>query len=95
MAVRVSTSGGEFPAWRGDGRELYYRVPDGSIRAVGVRLEGSVPELSRPSVVLADPPFSRLVRSFQVTADGQLFVALEREDPLLFTLVTDWPARVK
>lgn len=46
-------------------------------------------------MVLADPPFSRLVRSFQVTADGQLFVALEREDPLLFTLVTDWPVRVK
>jgi len=67
VAVRVSTSGGEFPAWRGDGRELYYRVPDGSIRTVGVRLDGSVPG----------------------------FVALERQDPLLFTLVTDWPARVK
>jgi hypothetical protein len=42
-------------------------VPDGSIRTVGVRLDGSVPG----------------------------FVALERQDPLLFTLVTDWPVRVK
>ena len=51
--------------------------------------------LSPPSVVLAAPPFSRMVRSFEVTPDGERFVGFGREDPLLFTLVTNWPARVK
>ena len=54
----------------------------------------STPALTPPGVVLADPPFSRQVRSFQVTPDGKRFFALEREDPLLFTLVTNWTSRV-
>lgn len=94
VPVRVSTAGGEFPYWRADGRELYYRVPDGAITAVAVR-PGPKLTLSQPSVVLADPPLSRLVRAFQVTADGQRFVGFGREDPLLFTLVTNWTARVE
>jgi hypothetical protein len=91
--VRVSTAGGEFPFWRADGRELYYRAPDGSIIAVGVKL-GPAVALSPPSVALASPPFSRMVRSFEVTPDGQRFVGFGREDPLLFTLLLDWAARL-
>jgi hypothetical protein len=45
-------------------------------------------------VVLAAPPFSRMVRSFDVTPDGQRFVGFGREDPLLFTLVLNWEARL-
>jgi Tol biopolymer transport system component len=93
IATRVSTAGGEFPVWRADGRELYYRVPDGSIMRVGVKL-GPPIELSQPGVALPTPPFSRMVRSFDVTPDGQRFVGFGREDPLLFTLVLDWPARL-
>ena len=92
-ALRVSTAGGEYPFWRADGRELYYRAPDGSIMGVTVTL-GPRPVLSKPAVVLADPPFSRTIRSFEVTPDGERFVAFGREDPLLFTLVTNWPARL-
>lgn len=93
LAVRVSTAGGEFPVWRADGRELYYRASDGSIMGVGVKLSPTI-VLSPPSVALAAPPFSRMVRSFEVTADGQRFVGFGREDPLLFTLVLDWAARL-
>jgi dipeptidyl aminopeptidase/acylaminoacyl peptidase len=93
VAARVSAAGGEFPVWRADGRELYYRVPDGSIMGVGVKL-GSPIVLSQPKVALAAPPFSRMVRSFEVTLDGQRFVGFGREDPLLFTLVLDWAARL-
>ena len=94
VALRVSNAGGDFPYWRSDGRELYYRAPDGGIMAVQVTL-GPRAVLSPPSVVLAAPPFSRTVRSFEVTPDGERFVGFGREDPLLFTLVTNWPARVK
>jgi len=93
VATRVSSAGGEFPYWRADGRELYYRVPDGAIMAVAVRL-GPRLAVSSPTVVLADPPFSRMVRSFQVTQDGQRFVGFGREDALLFTLISNWQVRL-
>ena len=32
----VSTNGGEFPVWRRDGRELFYRAADGKLMAVPV-----------------------------------------------------------
>ncbi|MGH9200438.1 MAG: protein kinase domain-containing protein, partial [Vicinamibacterales bacterium] len=32
----VSTNGGDFPIWRRDGRELYYRAPDGTLMAVPI-----------------------------------------------------------
>ena len=30
---RISPSGGRWPRWRGDGKELYYYAPDGFIMA--------------------------------------------------------------
>ena len=51
--------------------------------------------VSPPVVVLSSPPFSRTVRSFEVTPDGERFVAYGREEPLVFTLVTNWPARLR
>ena len=93
VAVRVSTAGGEIPRWRADGRELYYRAPDGAIMAVGVRSDAAI-ALSSPRVAVARPPFSRTVRTFDVTPDGGQFVAFGREDPPVFTLVLDWAARL-
>jgi serine/threonine-protein kinase len=93
VAVRVSNAGGDLPYWRPDGRELYYRIPDGGIVAVSATL-GARPVLSSPRVVLAAPPLSRTARWFEVSEDGQRFIGFGREDPLLFTLVTNWTARV-
>ncbi len=33
---QVSTNGGNFPVWRRDGRELFYRQPDGMLMAVPI-----------------------------------------------------------
>ncbi len=33
---QVTSTGGEMPRWRADGRELYYRAPDGGLMAVAV-----------------------------------------------------------
>jgi serine/threonine protein kinase len=92
-AVRVSPAGGDLPQWSSDGRELYYRAPNGAIMGVGVALGDQV-SLTRPRVVVADPPFSRAIRGFEVTADGQQFVALGRGDPQALTLLLDWSARL-
>ncbi len=93
VTARVSTAGGEAPRWRGDGRELYYRAPDGAIMAVGVR-SGPALTLSPPRVAVAGPPFSRSARGFEVSPDGEQFVAFEREAPPVFTLVVNWAARL-
>jgi len=47
--------------------------------AVQVRL-GPKLSVSSPRVALSSPPFSRTVRSFEVTPDGERFVAFEREE---------------
>ena len=71
--VRVSTDGGVSPAWRDDGRELFY-VDDGG-RIVAVPFEPSDPPQVGTGVALFE---SRLEegadRQFDVTADGQRFL---------------------
>jgi serine/threonine-protein kinase len=92
LAVRVSTAGGEFPRWQRDGRELFYRAPNGSIMGVRVTL-GSAMSLSAPRPVVASPPFSQAARWFEVTPDGERFLSFGREEPPVFTLIMDWTAR--
>ena len=47
LEIPVSVEGGGQPRWNKDGKELYYRAPDGSIMAVeiraGARLEAGIP----------------------------------------------------
>jgi eukaryotic-like serine/threonine-protein kinase len=93
VAVRVSSAGGEFPRWRADGRELYYRAPNRTIMAVAIRL-GPTVAVSQPRAVVAGPPFSRTVRGFESTRDGEQFVAFGRGDPPVLTLLLDWAARL-
>jgi len=75
---QISRGGGVQPQWRGDGEELFYLAPDGSIMSVSV---------NRGSEFMPKPPV-RLFTSniaansgtpqYGVTADGQRFLALER-----------------
>jgi eukaryotic-like serine/threonine-protein kinase len=94
VAVRVSTAGGEFPRWRDDGRELYYRAPNRAIMVVGMQL-GRMAAVSPPRPVVAGLPFSRTVRGFEATPDGQQFVAFGRGDPPVLTLLLDWASRLR
>ena len=91
-AVQVSNAGGEAPRWRGDGKELYYRAPDGPIMGVSVSL-GERAVVSRPRVVVASPPFTRLVRGLETTPDGQSFMSYSRGESPVFTIILDWAAR--
>ena len=93
VEVPVSTTGGNFPRWRGDGRELYYRAPDGAVMAVSVQL-GDAAVLSKPRVVVSSPPFNTTARDVAVASDGGLFIGYGREEPPVFTLMLDWAARL-
>jgi Tol biopolymer transport system component len=72
----VSTRGGSQPAWRRDGREMYYVAPDGAVMAVPVTSESGFehgPEITMfhtpPAQVL--PPFTP---SYEAAVDGRKFL---------------------
>jgi serine/threonine-protein kinase len=90
----VSTAGGDAPRWRADGRELFYRAPDGTIMSVAMAL-GDAASPSKPRVAVANPPFSTAAHSLSVTSDATRFVAYGRGEPAVFTLILDWTARMK
>ena len=96
---RISTSGGLYPRWRGDGRELYYVTPDDELMAVNVTARGNALEVGVP-LRLFQATLLRLVETlvhpFDVTADGQRFLINERVDDSLtpMTWVLDWTAEL-
>ena len=94
----VSNGGGATPAWRGDGRELYYLSADRKMMAVPLKL---TPEFESGSPV---PLFeARLLehpslRQYEVTSDGSRFLLNRLATDELhapITLVQNWTARLK
>jgi Tol biopolymer transport system component len=80
---QVSTRGGYDPRWRGDGRELYYLAPDGTVMAVDVQA-GDAFETGAPHALFATGISLGPVRTdidylflYMVTADGQRFLINE------------------
>jgi serine/threonine protein kinase len=79
---QVSTSGGQFPRWRRDGRELFYmsQASRGKMMAVDVQSGGTAFEASAPKE-LFDPVYINLSHSdggpyhtYAVSPDGQRFL---------------------
>ncbi len=93
---RVSNSGGQTPAWRGDGREIYYLAPDGMLMAA--RVTGAAPfqtEAAAPLFKVAVPEF--LEPQYDVFADGQRFLVNQqissKEEPI--NVLVHWAATLK
>lgn len=91
----VSTGGGARPAWRGDGREIYWRGADAVLNAVDIepQTEGLRFGPPKPLFRIAGLPF------FQPSPDGQRFLLLEPSaeasstEPLV--VVQNWAANLK
>jgi Tol biopolymer transport system component len=89
----LSTNGGLDPHWRRDGRELYYRSPDGKLIAVDVTLGAEV-KAGTPRELFS---FGSLF-SWEVTGDGQRFLLMTSADETSvppFTVVLNWMAELK
>lgn len=72
--IQVSNIGGNYPLWRGDGRELYYIAPDGLLMAVEVGRDMTV---SAPKMLFQlNLPFSPAptIYRYAVSKDGQRFL---------------------
>src|SRR5262249_12289572 len=70
--VQISTEGGEAPAWRRDGRELFYRR-GGAVMPVTVE-PGASFRASAPRLLFQ----GEFASSYDVAADGQRFLMLQR-----------------
>ena len=103
QVVRVPTAGGGQPRWRGDGKELFYLAPDGTLMTVSIGdgpdgAAAGVPTtllpLDRSRAVIEGPDYD----DYDVTADGQRFLLKapgdKSERPQIHVLV-EWPAVLK
>ena len=71
---RVSTSGGRFPVWRHDGKELYYVAADGSMMATSVKTGGNEFEFESPKSLFKTRILPFNFHEFDVSHDGQRFL---------------------
>jgi eukaryotic-like serine/threonine-protein kinase len=97
VRLQVSTSGGSFPVWRGDGKELFYLSSDGMVMAVNCRTKGESLEASGPVALFRTVPATGLATTpYDVTSDGRRFLLVEPLHPErseLMTVIVNWQTR--
>ncbi len=92
----VSTDGGRYPEWRGDGREIVYAALDGRFLAAAVNPEGDTFRAGAATELFRSTPPTRDYRDWGMSPDGRLFAVvpsgvLGAKNEL--RLIVNWPAR--
>ena len=87
-ARTISRDGGRYPRWRGDGKELFFVSPDGTMMAVGFDATNGVSQGVPQSL------FPTQIRGgdnhpYAVDKDGQSFLLKVAPDPQV-VVVMDW-----
>ncbi len=92
---QVSTDGGGFPRWRGDGKEVFYVAPGGKIVAAEVNGKGANFEVGTPRVLLGAATTG--ANPYDVSPDGTRFVinTTGESENLALRLVVNWTANLK
>ncbi len=94
--TQVSASGGANPAWRQDGRELYWVGRDRTLMSAGIELRREDVRLGRLEPLLQDRDTSRPFLDFQPSPDGQRFLVYEPvsadRERKPFVVVQNWAA---
>lgn len=97
---RVSSSGGSFPRWSRDGKELFYRGLDGTLMVASVRSAPQGLALGTPASLFRIPePIGMFAYPYDVAPDGKRILALmpskvSGDSPSL-TVLTNWDAKKK
>ena len=100
---QVSSTGGRYPRWRADGKELFFLANnDTTVMAVDVDLSGSAPRIDTPKelfpVQLVYSPMSPEWGAYDVTADGKHFLVDSMDQvpaPEPINLIVNWDAELK
>ncbi len=93
---RVSSRGGQTPAWRGDGREIYFLAPDGMLMAAPVT--GTAPfQTGTPTPLFKVAVPDTIDPEYDVTPDGKRFLVNQqistKEEPI--NVLVNWAASLK
>lgn len=99
----VSAGGGVDARWRGDGQELFYIAPDGSLMSVGISgtttVQASLPKRLCTSPVSGERGPGAGRAPYDVSPDGQRFVftAASRTNAAAGPIViqVNWPAKLR
>ncbi len=79
---QVSTAGGSRPLWSRDGKEIFFRDPDGRLMAAAVESRGSGLVFGPPELVVETAYLStNLGRSYDVSPDGRRFLVVKAVEP--------------
>src|SRR5687768_15349524 len=95
---QVSTAGGSEPAWRDDGRELFYVAGDSKLMAVPVQTTPSFSAGTPQPLFQARFAPTTQTAHYRVTGDGQRFLTLASAQSATFaptTIVLNWSAALK
>jgi dipeptidyl aminopeptidase/acylaminoacyl peptidase len=108
---QISTTGGRFARWRGDGRELYYLSADRKVMAADVGTNGSAFDVGIPKALFdfrisntffqANPIFAqaKTPSPYAVDRAGQRFLIIadtsEQQADTPITVVVNWMAGLK
>jgi eukaryotic-like serine/threonine-protein kinase len=94
---QISTNGGEEPAWRADGKELFYLSAEDKLMAVDVNTAARQFQAAIPKALFQAQLVEGLLwrNRYVVTANGQQFLMLSpvrnyQTNPI--TVVLNWPA---
>jgi len=97
---QISTSGGEQPRWRADGKELFYLSSDGRMMATNVETAAGFRAGAPVPLFQAHPrqPVSYLdIFAYDVTRDGQRFLInteTRSTETVPVTVISNWPAKL-
>ncbi len=98
---QVSLQGGTFPAWRADGKELFFVAADGALMAAPVKT-GATFEAGSPVRLFQVPGWRGLagapVFPYSVAANGQKFLMglpVQEAGPPPITVVLNWPGALR
>jgi len=94
---QMSVGGGVQPAWARNGRELFFRTPDGALMSVPVELQPTFSPGAPTRILDARYILSGPGRSYDVSPDGQRFLMLRGSDssgdastPSSIVVVQNW-----
>ena len=93
---KVTDGGGLFPAWRRDGKELFYKDGIDDYHALSFSATTTGPQFGAPQHLLHGA-IGGLTMPYDVSADGKrLLVNLADDDQATpLNLVVNWPAQVR
>jgi eukaryotic-like serine/threonine-protein kinase len=95
---QVSASGGSFPKWRRDGKELFWLDAGDNMMAVDINTSGITVRMGTPHVLFHAGGVQTQQGPYAVTADGEKFLINTgdvKEENQPFALVQNWPAEMK